>query len=139
MKKTIKFLVFTIICVLITSCAGSGIEQDLWETATYKEDKEFGNGEKTIWVEVGVEENSVTFKINTDKDILGEALIEHNLVSGENGPYGLYVKVVNGMTADYNINQSYWSLCKDGEYMQTGVDVTQISDGEHYALIYTKM
>ena len=139
MKKTIKFLVFTIICVLITSCAGSGVEQDLWETATYKEDKEFGNGEKTILVAVGVEENLVTFKINTDKETLGDALIEHNLISGEKGPYGLYVKVVNGITADYDIDQSYWSLSKDGEYMQTGVDITVISDGEHYELIYTKM
>lgn len=139
MKKTIKFLVFTIICVLITSCAGSSLEQDLWETATYKEDKEFGSGEKTILVAVSVDENLVTFKINTDKETLGDALIEHELISGENGPYGLYVKVVNGITADYDVNQSYWSLSKDGEYMQTGVDVTEISDGEHYELIYTKI
>ena len=71
--------------------------------------------------------------------MLGDALIEHNLISGENGPYGLYVKVVNGITADYDINQSYWSLSKDGEYLQTGVDVTEISDGEHYELTYTKL
>lgn len=143
MKKTINFLAYAImtaiVCVLVTSCAGSRIQQDLWETATYKEDKEFGNGEKTILVAVGVEENLVTFKINTDKATLGDALIEHNLISGENGPYGLYIKVVNGIVADYDINQSYWSLCKDGEYMQTGVDVTEISDGEHYELIYTKI
>ena len=139
MKKTIKFLAFTIICVLLTSCAGSGMGQDLWGTATYKENKEFGSGEKTISVAVSVLENLVTFKINTDKEMLGDALIEHNLISGENGPYGLYVKVVNGITADYDINQSYWSLSKDGEYLQTGVDVTEISDGEHYELTYTKL
>ena len=45
--------------------------------------------------------------INTDKEILRDALEEHNLISGEQGAYGLYVKVVNGIKADYDEDGGY--------------------------------
>jgi hypothetical protein len=89
-------------------------------------------------VEVKVEEQSVTFTIKTDKTTLGEALMEHGLIAGDVGQFGLYVKVVNGITADYDIDQSYWAFTKNGEMMLTGVDMTNIADGEHYELVYTK-
>ena len=72
------------------------------------------------------------------KETVGEALEEHGLVSGEEGPYGLYIKKVNGITADYDIDQSYWSFNKNGEYMMTGADKTEIENGAHYELVYTK-
>ena len=122
----------------MTACSDKTSEKGLWEAATYTEDTELGSGAKAVIVEVKAEEKSVTFTINTDKETLGDALLEHNLISGEKGPYGLYVKTVNGITADYDINQRYWSLTKDGGYMQKGVDGTEISDGEHYELTYTK-
>ena len=127
-----------VLCLFMTACSNKTSEKGLWEAATYTEDAEFGNGAKTVVVEVKAEEKIVTFTVNTDKETLGDALLEHGLISGENGPYGLYVKVVNGITADYDINQSYWSLTKAGGYMQTGVDSTVISSGEHYELTYTK-
>ena len=110
----------------------------VWENATYLKDKEFGKGSITVQVEVKVEEQSVTFTINTDKTMLGDALLEHGLIAGEESQYGLYVKVVNGITADYDVNQSYWGFYKNGEYMMTGVDSTTIANGEHYELVYTK-
>ena len=118
---------------------GSAIERvGLWADADYVEDTTFGNGAKTVQVEVKVGEESITFTIKTDKATLGEALFEHNLIAGEQGAYGLYIKKVNGITADYDIDQSYWGLYKNGEYMMSGVDTTEISDGEHYELVYTK-
>ncbi len=136
MKKIIC-LTICILCLFVAACNKTP-EKGLWETATYTGDTELGNGATTVKVEVKAEEKSVTFTVNTDKATLGDALLEHSLISGEKGAYGLYVKVVNGITADYDINQSYWSLTKDGGYMQTGVDGTEISDGEHYELTYTK-
>ena len=119
--------------------AGSAINRvGLWSDADYVEDTTFGNGSKTVQVEVKVGEESVTFTIKTDKATLGEALLEHNLIAGEQSAYGLYVKKVNGITADYDIDQSYWGFYKNGEYMMSGVDTTEISDGEHYELVYTK-
>ena len=106
-----------------------------WEDAIYRKDVEFGEGSKTVMVEVRVEEQYVTFTIHTDKEMLGDALMEHGLVEGEMGAYGLYVKKVNGITADYDIDKTYWALYKNGAYSMTGVDTTEISNGEHYELV----
>ncbi len=110
----------------------------IWGDATYTENKEFGVGAKTIKVEVVADGKSVTFTIKTDAETLGEALLAHSLVEGEEGQYGLYIKKVNGMLADYDVDQTYWGLTKDGEYVMSGADTTNIADGEHYELTRTK-
>ena len=89
-------------------------------------------------MEVKAEEKSVTFTVHTDKDTVGAALIEHGLIAGDEGQFGLYVKYVNGMLADYDIDQTYWSFYINGEMAMTGVDGTPITEGETYQLVYTK-
>lgn len=158
MKRTIKSTLALILALLMTLCffackeqaetpetsAGTSAEggaiapEGLWANATYLEDTSFGEGAKTVKVKVIVGEQSVTFTIKTDAETLGDALLAHNLIAGEEGQYGLYVKVVNGITADYDVDQSYWGFSKNGEYMMTGVDGTAIADGEVYELTYTK-
>ena len=141
MKRIFKFGLYTVIFVMalvLISCTDKGISTDLWDNAIYTEDTELGDGEKTITVEVAANDKYINFVINTNKNTLGDALMEHNLISGEKGAYGLYVKAVNGITADYDIDQSYWLFTKDGEQMMTGVDGTEISDGECYEITYTK-
>lgn len=142
MKQTIRSATAVLLSVILVLCLVSCVEEvdasGLWENATYRSDKTFGKGETTVQVEVKVQEQSVTFTINTDKTTLGEALLEHGLIAGEQGAYGLYIKVVNGMTADYDVDQSYWSFCKNGEYMMSGVDQTTIADGEHYELVWAR-
>ena len=101
-------------------------------------DTELGEGKKTAVVEVKVGENQITFTIHTDKSTVGEALMEHRLVEGEDGAYGLYVKKVNGILADYDVDRSYWAFYIDGEYAMTGVDATPIKEGEIYRLEYAK-
>ena len=110
----------------------------LWENATYLSDKEFGEGSKTLVVEVKAGDESVTFTLKTNKTTVGEALQEYDLIDGEEGEYGLYVKVVNGITADYDVDQSYWAFYINGEYAMSGVDTTDITDGVVYKLEYTK-
>ena len=110
----------------------------IWADATYLEDKTFGEGAKTIVVKVVAEEKTVSFTIKTDAETLGEALLAHSLVEGEQGQYGLYIKKVNGMTADYDVDQTYWGLTKNGEYVMSGADTTNIADGEQYELTRTK-
>ena len=138
--KKIKSAVFLVLCfaMLISVYACSDPIEGSWDTATYLEDKEFGEGAKTVVVEVKAGEKSVVFTIHTDKETLGEALIEHSLLEGEDGPYGLYVKKVNGITADADKDKTYWALYKDGEYSLTGVDMTPIADGERYELVREK-
>ena len=141
MKKIVSLtlsLALTVVCVLsLFSCFGVPAE-GLWEDAIYTSDTELGEGKKTAVVEVKVGENQITFTIHTDKSTVGEALMEHRLVEGEDGAYGLYVKKVNGILADYDVDRSYWAFYIDGEYAMTGVDATPIKEGEIYRLEYAK-
>jgi hypothetical protein len=110
----------------------------VWENAIYTEDQTFGDGAKTVVVEVKAQEKPVTFTIKTDKDTVGAALLEHGLIAGDEGPYGMYVKVVNGMSADYDVDQRYWAFYTNGEISMTGVDVTAITEGATYRMVYSK-
>ena len=72
------------------------------------------------------------FKILTDEETVGDALLNVGLISGEEGDYGLYVKVVNGTELDYNRDGKYWAFYVNGEYGMTGVDMTEIENGATY-------
>lgn len=74
-----------------------------------------------------------SFNISTDKKMVGDALIEEGLIEGEEGAYGLYVKKVNGILADYSIDQTYWAFYVNGEYAFSGVDTTPVEEGAIYS------
>ena len=142
MKKVIRSVVLVVVVLSFVLCLASCNEkidaEGLWENATYRSDKEFGKGEKTVEVEVKVEEQSVTFTIHTDADTLGAALLEHELIEGEDSQFGIYVKTVNGILADYDVDKSYWGFYQNGEYLMSGVDTTAIVGGEHFEIVYSK-
>ena len=141
MKKTVKTVAFVLFALLlIASFVSCNREKsnDLWASATYTQNTELGNGSKTLTVEVKVLDKTVTFTIHTDKATVGEALLEHQLIAGDEGAYGLYIKKVNGITADYDIDQSYWLFYVNGEYAMSGVELTEITEGAVYQLAYTK-
>lgn len=78
------------------------------------------NGEKT------------SREITTTKTTVGDALLELNLIEGEKGAYGLYVKTVNGVTVEYEKDGKYWAFYVNGAYATSGVDTTDIVDGATY-------
>lgn len=139
--KTLTRLTLILIALLtlfsLVACADVD-KTGAWETATYDRDTELGEGAKTVIVKVIAEEQELTFTIHTDKQTLADALLEHKLVDGEDGPYGLYIKKVNGIVADYDTDQTYWSLSKSGTDMMVGVDGAEIADGEQYELTRKK-
>ena len=73
------------------------------------------------------------FAISTDKKTVGEALLEKNLIAGDESDYGLYVKTVNGVTLDYDKDGMYWAFYENGQYAAKGVDSTEITAGAEYA------
>ena len=88
---------------------------------------------KTFTFEVVDQNGTMTsFDVTTDKELVGEALLEEGLIVGEDGPYGLYVTEVNGIVADYNVNKTYWAFYIDGGYASSGVDMTEVVDGATY-------
>lgn len=77
--------------------------------------------------------NATEFEIHTDKATVGEALLELNLIAGDESEYGLYVKQVNGITADYDVDQTYWAFYVNDAYATAGVDATAVEAGAKYA------
>ena len=73
------------------------------------------------------------FEIHTEKTMVGDALLELELIAGDPGDYGLYVKTVDGITVDYDTDGKYWAFYINGEYAMTGVDTTPITEGEEYS------
>lgn len=99
-----------------------------------EESSELGEGEtEFIFTVTDMDGKETKFKIHTDKKTVGEALLDLNLIAGEEGPYGLYVKTVNGKTVDYDTDGKYWAFYINGEYGATGVDVTEITEGSTYS------
>lgn len=113
-------------------------ENGLWGSAVYLSDTELGQGSKELLVEVKADDRQVKFTIHTDETTVGAALVANDLIAGDESSYGLYIKKVNGITADYDIDQSYWAFYIDGEYALAGIDSTDITEGAVYQLVYTK-
>lgn len=98
-----------------------------------------GEGATVFYFNVVDKDGNVTkFEIHTDKTIVGDALLELGLIAGEEGPYGLYVKTVNGITADYETDGTYWAFYEGDDYGMTGVDLTEIKTGATYAFKVSK-
>lgn len=119
MKKRVLALILALVMVFaLAACGGKTANATVTVTVVH------GDG------------SSKDFTVKTDKEMLGEALTDEKLVEGEDGPYGLFVKTVDGETAD-DANQEWWCLTKGGESVNTGVDSTPVEDGAAYELTLT--
>lgn len=143
MKKTKSFILCMVLAVAMAlSASGCNGNQDNATPSTPATNAGTAANDATVLGEGSTsfdfsvtdqDGNASQFEIHTDKATVGEALLELNLIAGDDGEYGLYVKTVNGITADYDKDGKYWAFYVDGEYATTGVDSTQITDGASYA------
>lgn len=133
MKKILSLL----LCfVLVLSLAACGTPDSQQEFTPVTDGETVGEGAKTFPLEITDKDgNTVHVTVNTDEETVGAALVALNLVEGEDSDFGLYVKTVNGITADYDVDGTYWAFYINGEYAMTGVDQTPIVDGETYTLM----
>ena len=94
-----------------------------------------GKGEEVSFTFVVVDPDGVstTFEITTEEETVGAALIAEGLIEGEEGPYGLYVKTVNGITVTYEEDGKYWAFYEGDVYASAGVDQTAIEPGATYS------
>ncbi len=93
-----------------------------------------GEGETVFEFNVTHKDGSVKqYAVSTDKATVGEALVELEIISGDESDYGLYVKTVDGETLDYDTDKMYWAFYEGETYAQKGVDQTEITNGVTYA------
>lgn len=149
MKKTLKkILAGLLFAVLISTVSMAGAACKKKEATAAGELAELSDS--IIWENVGegklsfhftvVDDHSVTsyYNVRTDESTVGAALLKLDMIAGEDGDYGLYVKEVNGITADYDKDRAYWGFFVNDDYASSGVDTTEIKEGEVYSLRYTK-
>ena len=135
MKLTGKKIKSMLLCMMLTmamaiTAVGCGSKT---EGTADAQEIVLGDGSvKFTFIVVDADGNETDFVINTDKETVGDALLEQNLIEGEEGDYGLYVKTVNGITADYDTDHTYWAFYVNGEYSNTGVDSTPVNEGDTY-------
>lgn len=156
-KRTLLSLILSTMLIVamafsMTACGGNNQEKPNTEGQSQvggtEQDSQLGNAEsdtqqsgnilgkgQTVFnfVVVDKDGNETKFEIHTDKTTVGEALLEVEIIEGEDGPYGLYVKTVNGITADYDVDQTYWAFYINGEMAMTGVDATNVEAGATYS------
>ena len=89
--------------------------------------------EKTIGITVGLKGENTEFSIYTEREYLGDALRDEELISGNDTVYGMFVTCVNGYTAD-DSREEWWCFTRNGQTLFTGVDSTAIANGEHYEI-----
>lgn len=132
MKKILTMLLIMTMAVSVIACGKK--EEVSTETTVYEDGAVIGEGSKSFeFTVVNMSGEEATFEVKTDEDTVGAALLENNVIAGEDGDYGLYVKTVNGETVDYDKDGKYWAFYINGEYGMTGVDSTDIVDGDSYA------
>ena len=135
MRMLSLVLVFVLIAAAaLTGCSGkpaetTGAPEPAGQTTV------LGEGSKTMDFTV-VDKEGIThlYTIHTDTETVGQALMELELIDGEEGPYGLYIKSVLGQVLDYETDGMYWGFYVNGDYALTGVDQTPITEGDAYLL-----
>lgn len=154
MKKTnfkkllslvLSFVLIAVVALIMTGCGDkttktssdsgktSVVTPDNAETTDADGNILIGEGEHSFVFKVTDLDGEITsFLVSTDKKVVGEALLDLGLINGEDGEYGLYVKVVNGTELDYETHGKYWAFYVNGEYAMTGVDSTDIENGATY-------
>ncbi len=138
MKKrsfiSIALIIILIFCVFC-GCTDEKVSEAATTTvANASENSEHKGQEKSFLFEVVDKDGNITQKtIEAEGEYVGEALQNLGLISGEQGDYGIYIKEVNGIVADYNIDGTYWAFYVNGEMSMTGADQVEIVDGATYS------
>jgi len=138
---TLSIVLIAVMALVIAGCTNNKTDgltttEPVQTTADVTEKESVihkGEGENAfVFIVTDAEGKNTHFMIKSDKETVGEALVELGLISGEEGQYGLYVKTVNGITLDYDKDKMYWAFYEENAYANQGVDQTPITEGGVY-------
>lgn len=147
MKKTMTkllALVLALVMVLALSACGQQKAEDNNDngaqiTLPVADGADIGSGAVSFTTSVtGKDGKAISFTVHTDKETVGEALLELGIIAGDTTEYGLYVKSVNGETADYDTDGAYWAFYIGDQYAPVGVDMASIEEGATYGFVVEK-
>ena len=108
---TLLAVLFAAMALATAGCNGKSSADSPSPSQVDQEGNVLGEGETQFTFDVVDQEgNETQFEIHTDKETVGEALLELGLIAGEEGDYGLYVKTVNGITVKTYIGELHLQL-----------------------------
>ena len=125
MKRMISLLLALVMVFALTACFA-------------KEEAPAADAVSFKVVVTDLEGNETAFEYTSSAASVGEALVAEGLIEGHETEYGLYIDTVNGITADWDADQTYWAFYINGEYATTGIDGTEIVADTTYGLTLTK-
>lgn len=125
MKRMISLLLALAMVFVLTAC-GAKEEAPAADAVSFKV------------VVTDLDGKETTFEYSSNAASVGEALVAEGLIEGHETEYGLYIDTVNGITADWDNDQTYWAFYINGEYATTGIDGTEIVADTTYGLTLTK-
>ena len=141
MKRFISIILVLVLCVALCSCKKEN-DSNISETKKAETQSSFeiiGKGNKQfIFTVIGINKNSVSYTIKTDKQTVAEALVENDLIIGKQGSLGFVINTVNGEELNYQKDGCYWAFLINNEYAATTIDNTTIVDNTEYTLIAEK-
>lgn len=134
---TLSIVLIAVMALVIAGCTNNKTDEPTTTESVQTTEKPSvihkGEGENAfVFIVTDADGNNTHFMIKSDKETVGEALMELGLISGEEGQYGLYVKTVNGITLDYDKDKMYWAFYEENNYANQGVDQTPITEGGVY-------
>ncbi len=97
-------------------------------------------GTKEITIEVvDDKETSTLYEVKTDAEYLIGAMEEAEGLTfgGSESEYGFTVSEINGITADFNVDSSYWAFYVNGEYCNYGISEQPVNDGDAFRIVYS--
>jgi hypothetical protein len=142
-SKTLRLFLSLALIILLslaafTGCGGKTAGVSPSPSQSSGQAADVGAGETVFPFEVTDSEGNITkWNVHTNETTVGAALLEVELIAGEKSEFGLMVKEVNGVTADYDKDKAYWAFYVDGEYATAGVDTTDREQGRAYSFVYT--
>lgn len=106
--------------------------------STFSEKPTEGTKEITIEV-VDDKEASVVYEVKTDAEYLIGAMedAEGLTFDGSEGQYGFTVSEINGVTADFTVDSSYWAFYVNDEYCNYGVSEQPVNDDDAFRIVYS--
>jgi hypothetical protein len=96
-------------------------------------------GSKSVTIEV-VDDKGVSelYELKTDAQYLAEAMEEAGIpYETSEGPYGLTVDSVHGVSGIFGVDAGYWGFFVNGDYCNYGISEQPVEDGDEFQIVYT--
>ena len=128
MKKAKILAIITVIAIVVAPAAL------LWSCKDGDGENTLGEGATSFKLEITDKNGKTeTYTVKTDEATVGGALIKIGFL-----PEGsTYVETLNGITADFAVDEGWWKFSVDGKSSDSGVFDVEVKKNAVYSFVYS--